>query len=199
MPTKPILFCSSKAVPHIALISHFYDFPLTINRKNKPSIIDPTSEKFTKATYFTQQTQIQHPIYGHLPITASKFYRDYIIDNKNDEFNLINYSELLNDDDFDYLRNYFEIIQLEIEPNYRKILILQRLFRLYDLKQIDYILLDQGLTDHRDQYNEKIRLHTYMTATNWSDRNYVKGFVISYFQITALYCKHLYLRMRSKN
>jgi hypothetical protein len=177
MLEKPILFCSSKAVPHMALLAHLYDLPLILGRKNKPGIAQLRGEQYIAATYFTEHMEIDQPIIGHLSDKNSRCYTDFIIANAVSMFNLINYSELINDDDFQSLQKHYEIIQLIIEPEYRKEIILNRLFRLYDHKQKNYVFIDQGLDDHRDAINETARIHTYMRAAGWDDPRDIRGFV----------------------
>lgn len=177
MLERPILFCSSKAAPHMALLAHLFNMPLTLNRKNKPHIPQLKGEQFIAATYFTEHIEIDQPIRGHLSNRNSKSYTDFIISNAISKFNLINYSELINDDDFALLQNHYNIIQLVIEPQYRKEIILNRIFRLYDHKQKNYVFVDQGLKNHKDKINEMLRIHTYMNAAGWHDLQDIRGFV----------------------
>jgi hypothetical protein len=177
MNKKPILFCSSKAVPHMALLAHLYDLPYEFRRKNKPVILRNAADQFIASTHFTEHIHIDHPINGHLPEKTSELFADFIIGKSKEKFNLVNYSELLNDYDFNRLQDFYDIIQLIIEPEYRKSLILNRLFRLYDLEQKNYVIVDQGLNDHKDTINKKSRLKTYMQATNWKDEKDVNGFI----------------------
>ena len=172
---KPILFCSTKAVPHLALIAHLYDLKFDLDRNNKPNIQD--GRDWISATFFTDHINITQPIKGYIKKEESSAYKQFIIDNAKNPFNQINYSELLNDDDFDELRQHFEIIQLMIEPIYRRDLILNRVFRLYDKKHKDYSFVDQGLLPHADVGRIELRLLTFMTATGWQDKQDTRGFV----------------------
>lgn len=177
MIEKPILFCSTKAVPHIALIAHLYDIPLMLRRKNKPVILDETYQTLIAATYFAEHVQIDHPIIGCFEPDTSRKYADFIIDKAKAKFNLINYSELLNDADFTGLQKTYTVIQLIVEPEYRKQLIYNRIFRLYDASQKNYVLVDQGLRNHKDGANVKTRMQTYMEATDWKDMGDIRGFI----------------------
>lgn len=173
--SKPILFCSTKAVPHLALIAHLYDLKFNLDRDNKPIIED--GRDWISATFFTDHITITQPIIGFMKDEESSAYKQFIIDNARNPFNQINYSELLNDDDFDELRQHFDIIQLIIEPVYRRDLILNRIFRLYDRKHKDYSFVDQGLLPHADLGKIELRLLTFMTATGWQNKQDLRGFV----------------------
>ena len=107
----------------------------------------------------------------------SAAYKKFIINNAKNPFNQINYSELLNDEDFAELHKYFEIVQLVIEPIYRRELILNRIFRLYDQKHKNYSFVDQGLYPHADFDKIELRLLTFMTATGWTDKKDIVGFI----------------------
>ena len=172
---KPVLFCSTKGVPHLALIAHLYDLKFELDRDNKPFI--PDGRDWISATFFTDHITIKQPINGFMKKEESSAYKRFIIDNAKNPFNQINYSELLNDDDFDELRQHYEIIQLIIEPVYRRDLILNRIFRLYDRKHKDYSFVDQGLLPHADIGRIELRLLTFMTATGWQDKLDIRGFI----------------------
>jgi hypothetical protein len=173
MESNRILFCSSKGVPHLALIAHLYGLDLELDSKHKPKICD---ERFTAATYFNQRIKIKQPIVGHLTKQESAHYRDFIIQNASMEFNQINYSELLTNEDFEDLKSKFTIIQLLIPHRYHRQVILNRIFRLYQHIQSDYVLTDQCLFDHHSSSDET-RLKTYMNAVHWKDDSDVKGFI----------------------
>ena len=172
---KPILFCSSKGVPHLALIAHLYDLKFELDRDNKPFI--PDGNDWISATFFTDHITLTQPINGYMKNEESSAYKRFIIDNARNPFNQINYSELLIDDDFDELKQHFEIIQLIIEPMYRRDLILNRIFRLYDKKHINYSFVDQGLLPHTGDGRKELRLLTFMTAAGWQDKQDIRGFV----------------------
>ena len=182
MSHKPILFCSSKGARHLALIAHLYGLPYRLSSDNKVVLED---ESWYAATFFTEKVKVKHPIKGHLDSDESLGYRNYIIDHARNPFNQINYSELLLDQHFEDLKEYFTVIQLMTEQIHRRELILRRFFHLYGSMHKDYMLLDQGLAEHSGSPDNQRRLITFMRATRWNDEDDIIGFIRSMLSPTS--------------
>ena len=169
---KPLLICSTKAAPHLALISHISGSPLHIDKCGKPT----TEFEHIAATYFTEDLDMPDPVTGQFSNHHSDLYADYIFTKAKTQVNQINYSELMQDAAVARIAERFKIVQIIPDPASHHMIILRRFFLLYGLAHKNYLFLDRGLPKHR-HLDLDYRLDKYMFLNGWTEHKDKPGFL----------------------